>query len=536
MYRVLIIDDEPIIRKGLANIINWSLLGCEICGEASDGKSGLAMIEKLNPQIVLTDIRMPEVDGLKMIQDAQVLIPRAKIIILTGHRDFNYAQDAIKLGVFDYVLKPSKIEELTAIIKRAVRELDIEKEKSAENGIFKELYEKNIPILREKLIYNLVHGLYAEGRDIEAQMERLDLKLEGFVMGIVENDEKGEKGEKDSYQMQLYQFGIISSLEEALANHCSVLTTALDSEHVLFLLRESNACRLDMEVLNEKLSNLKDMVINCFNFSVSIAISSRGESYKDLASKLRECKKALEHKFYLGCNAIIHASDLNTFFKVKDHSALTHYQNQLMTAINSGNRALVEQTVQMIRSNTVNLEPDDKAFVKSFYFGILSEINSIRHALSSDMHDKSGKTALSNMYKLIEECDHIDSLSDILLEASKKAADNINSYNKKNMKLLLRKAVDYLHAHYNEQVTLSEVADHLYVSPYYLSRMFKKELNQNFVDYLNEIRIEKAKELLKDIRYKTYEVADLIGIGDPHYFSKLFKKYVGLTPTEFKES
>lgn len=104
------------------------------------------------------------------------------------------------------------------------------------------------------------------------------------------------------------------------------------------------------------------------------------------------------------------------------------------------------------------------------------------------------------------------------------------------MKLLLKSAVEYLEAHYSEPITLNDVAEKLYVSTYYLSRMFKKELNKNFVDYLNEIRINRAKELLMDVRYKTYEIADAIGISDPHYFSKLFKKYVGITPTEYKDS
>lgn len=127
-------------------------------------------------------------------------------------------------------------------------------------------------------------------------------------------------------------------------------------------------------------------------------------------------------------------------------------------------------------------------------------------------------------------------LNDILKEAARKAAESVNTYNNKNMKLLLKSAVEYLEKHYNEPITLNDVAEKLYISTYYLSRMFKKELNKNFVDYLNEIRINRAKELLLDVRYKTYEVADAIGISDPHYFSKLFKKYVGMTPTEYKDS
>ena len=135
----------------------------------------------------------------------------------------------------------------------------------------------------------------------------------------------------------------------------------------------------------------------------------------------------------------------------------------------------------------------------------------------------------------MESSGSVAELNAALEEAALSVTSKINSYNNRSIKLILRKAVEYLQAHYNEQVTLNEVAEHSYVSTYYISRMFKRELGKNFVDYLNEIRIEKAKELLKDIRYKTYEVAETVGIPDAHYFSRLFKKYVGVTPTEYRD-
>ena len=124
---------------------------------------------------------------------------------------------------------------------------------------------------------------------------------------------------------------------------------------------------------------------------------------------------------------------------------------------------------------------------------------------------------------MIEDSDNIPELNELLKEVSFSITSKINNYNNKSLTLILRKAIDYLHKHYHEQVTLNEVAEHVYVSTSYISRMFKKELGRNFVDYLNGIRLEKAKELLKDPKYKTYEVAEMVGIQDAHYFSRLFK-------------
>ena len=133
------------------------------------------------------------------------------------------------------------------------------------------------------------------------------------------------------------------------------------------------------------------------------------------------------------------------------------------------------------------------------------------------------------------DAEGLPDLNGVLREVSVSITEKVNQYNNRSIKLILRKAVDYLQEHYSEQVTLNDVADSVYVSTCYVSRMFKKELGRNFVDYLNGIRMDKAKELLRDPQYKTYEVAEKVGIPDAHYFSRLFKKLVGVTPTEFRD-
>jgi two-component system response regulator YesN len=156
MFKVLIIDDEPIIRKGLRNIINWKNFGCEVCGEAADGLEGIELIRKLLPDIIITDIKMPETDGLTMLREIKDSVPDSKIIILTGHRDFDYVHEALKIGAFDFLLKPSKIEELTSVIARAVKELKFKKERSEEIEKLSMLFTQNISVLREKFLYDVI--------------------------------------------------------------------------------------------------------------------------------------------------------------------------------------------------------------------------------------------------------------------------------------------------------------------------------------------------------------------------------------------
>ena len=538
MYKVLIIDDEPIIRKGLKNIVNWRQFDCEICAEASDGLEGAELIKKLLPDIIFTDIKMPEVDGLSMIREIRDVVPESRIIILTGYRDFDYAQEAVKLGAFDFILKPSKIEELTAVVKRAVRELKFLKDKTEEIDKLKKHFEQNVPVLREKLLYDIIYGINNDEEDIKAKMALFNVDIEKFILIVVENESDDEENSKrDQYDAHLYQFGIINTFDEIFSDSFDVISITLNNKRAAFVVRSLKNRSDYSELIHKKCAYLQEIIQNCFGFTVTIAISTEGEGALQLPHKLRECQEALEHKFYIGNNSIICYNDLNSFFKCEDYSLLENSQKTLLEGIKSGNEALVKARLIEISSYIEGLGSTNRESLKNFFWNTVSLINNIRVSVSTVENEKGAVSRdISSLFRMIEKSDSLKELNTILEDIALNVVTKVNSFNNKSIKLILKKAVDYLSSHYNEQVTLNEVAEHTYVSTYYISRMFKKELGKNFVDYLNEIRVENAKELLKDIRFKTYEVAEMVGIPDAHYFSKLFKKYEGVTPSEYREN
>jgi len=538
MYKVLIVDDEPIIRKGLRNIINWKNFGCEVVAEAADGLDGLELIREHKPDIIITDIKMPETDGLSMIRQIKKDVPDSKIIILTGHRDFDYVHEALKLGVTDFLLKPSRIEELTSAISRAVKELKFQNQRSEELDKLSQLFMQNISVLREKLLYDIIYEINTNRDDIKEKLELFQTRQGNFLMLLVQNDaEESDGSDISQYDRHLYQFGIINTFIEIFSDKFDVLHVTLDTVGIAFIVMPREGVEDELaEAINKKCTYLQEIINNCFGFTVTIAISSEGSDFTELPQKFSECRAALEHKFYLGNNSIIYHSDVNTFFRYDDHSMLEKLQKALLESIKSGNEAAVEDRLKDIYSYIRNIDPSQKEFIKNFYWNTITSINNIRLSLmSSEDGRKVEYTELSGLYGLIEKCGNADELHTLLEESARSVVSKVNSYNNKSIKLILRKAVEYLQQHYHEPITLNEVAEHTFVSTYYISRMFKKEMGKNFVDYLNELRIEKAKELLKDVRYKTYEVAEKVGIPDAHYFSRLFKKYVGKTPTEYRE-
>lgn len=247
--------------------------------------------------------------------------------------------------------------------------------------------------------------------------------------------------------------------------------------------------------------------------------------------------EALERKFYIGNDSVIFYNDLNGFLKFEDYSVLEKYQKLLLEGIKTGNESIVMKRIDDIFKYINGLDHLNMDYLKNFYWGIITYINNIRLSVALASNEKKVESInIISLHNMISRSENVYELNELLKEVSLSITAKINNYNNKSIKLILRNALDYIHEHYKEQLTLNDVAEHVYVSTSYLSRMFKKELGKNFVDYLNGLRIEKAKELLMDPKYKTYEIAELVGIPDAHYFSRLFKKYEGLSPTEYRDT
>ena len=534
MFKVLIIDDEPTIRKGLINIINWKKFQCEICGEAGDGVEGLEKIKEYEPDIIFADINMPEINGIDMIKQAKCIVPHSKFIILSGYREFSYMQEAIKIGAFDYILKPSSIEDICEVARRAVMELKYQIDHQMEIKKLRKCFDESIPILKEKLLYDVIFQININEEEIKEALKLYGVEIDEFIMLVIDMD--GDSKKREPYQRQLYQFGIINTVEEMFAEDYKVEKIVLNNRQIAFIVGSAEGDELLEENVYKKIYNIKQLIESCFDFTVSISISTKGNQIADLHKKMQECRNALAYRFYMGNSSIILYRDLRGFYQGQDYLAFNGIDKELCNVIKTGNEEDVKTILDKIEKKIVEVNFDPE-YIKTFYWNLIYEINMIRISIKSlEVQDKEMSHDISSLYRMIDHATQIQELQSLLCDAAMSVVHRINRYNKKNINQILQNAIDYIRENYTMSITLNELAEHTYVSTYYLSRMFKKELGKNFVEYLNEVRIDKAKELLKDNQYKTYEIAELVGIQDPHYFSKIFKKYVNMTPTEYKDS
>lgn len=542
MYKVLIVDDESIIRKGLTNVINWKNLDCMVCGEASDGIEGMNKIEEFKPDLIITDINMPGVDGLNMIKRTKELISDSKIIILTGYRNLEYLQDAIKIGAFDYILKPSQIEVITSTIKRAVKELDFTRHSEAEIIKLKEYFESKLPLLKEKLLYDLMFDLNIKKDEIVEDLNFYKISMNNFIVMAVETELALEAGKdidtneeaKNQNGSQLYQFGIINTFESIFSEYFIVESVTLNSKQIIFVVQPKGISNDNLVAkASEVAGNFQNLIKNCFNFTISIGISDAGNSPFELSERTKEALGALNYKFYLGSNSIIPFEDLKYFYKSVDFTLLENYEKMLIQNIKIGDenstRVILKDIFQYVNECAI-----EKDIIKNFYFNIINLITNMSLSYEAPEGAEVGQPKIQYIFELFHKCNSLIEMNTLLEKIAIITTSKIHSYNEKSINTILQKAIDYINNNYQNALTLNGVAAYVYVSTYYLSRMFTKELDKNFVDYLSEIRVEKAKEFLKSSSYKTYEIAELVGIKDSHYFSKIFKKYTGHTPSEYR--
>lgn len=508
MYKVLIIDDEPIIRKGLKNIISWNQYDCEVCGEAADGIEGIEKINEYNPDIIFTDICMPEMDGLEMIKKMVDTDRNIKIVILTGYCDFAYVKEALVLGAFDYILKPTKLNEIKEVITRAVKELDVEKNLKALSIELNEKYQKSLPKLKEKLLFEVMMGITTDHEDITSRKNNLGIEIDEYIMVLASIIPKSSDKEDMKY-------GAIQTFEDMLSEDYSLQCIAIDDCNVAFIVCINKDD--DEERVHDRCKELQVMMRDSINMDINLSISKKGSGVEDIFLSFGQCKSAIEQGAKKSDNMFELFNENSQSFNRHSDVKLQGLGQLLMDTIPFG-------------SITMTIDSLNNLYTEA------SKLRSVDDTIEEKLRKIAG-----NLSKAAEETEYTPSIdasfegifSDIRCFAEK--ATNIAKQNsKENMKLVTKKAIEYLQKNYQRQVTLNEVANAVYVSPFYISRMFKKETGKTMTEYLNDLRIDNACILLEDLQYKVYQVGEMVGISDAHYFSRMFKNCLGVTPSEYR--
>lgn len=512
---MLLVDDEINILEGISRTVDWDKCNTVLYAKANHGQQAFEMITKTSPDIVITDIKMPGLNGIELIEKVHAINPKIKFIILSGHDEFEFAKTAMQYGVKYYLLKPSNRIKIENTLRNVISEL--EKEDLKDNFIedIKEKFNKVTPIAQKQFlseyIVNKSFGI-KEWKYYQQlfEMQPINGDLRILVMVVDE--------QHDFKQLFILKEIMLQELSKDIVVY---LATTI-GEKVVILLEDRPLEKLLMKIKDVK-SLYKDYYHRTFTTTIS---NSAKISY--VQSLYQEANSCLTQRFYLGNGSVITMNDLQQY---KTNFKNIHFDyDKIIFSIKSGDQKQVQDGIDEFFEK-IKEEQLEVNIVKSYCLELLMAI--IRQAKSEDVDHLLAQT------KYFQEFETLGEIKIFLGQLSKELSVQYYDETRKTQHNIIKKITHYLEENLSDELlSLSQIAeDIVYMNPDYLGRLFKKKVGKNFSAYLIDLRIKEAIDLIESIEtVRIFEIANKVGFGNnPRYFGQVFKKHTGVTPTEYKQ-
>lgn len=534
--KVFLVEDEMVIRRGIKNSIDWEKEGYIFCGEASDGELAYPMIIKEKPDILITDIRMPFMDGLELCKLVKKELPNIKILILSGYDEFDYAKEAIRLGVTEYLLKPISSGKLLEALNGVSESIRREKEDKDLVRKYMEEMRENTEDEKQKFFEQMIAGNLSmadaleTGKKYEMNLSAgmYNLLLFRFTLGK-ENRKSGELLGEAEYA--------IEKLTERLEY---VFEFQRGVEGWAFLLMADNEEQMS-ERVKELSKDLEEIMKNYSTIAYFGGVGQPVARLRELEESFREAERALAARFTMELNRIISVEDIRMAQNVDtlDDIEITSFgeiektRTMLEKFLNNGAEDEIDEFVDVY----INELPEENLksvlmrqyIIMDAYIVMMSFCEKIE-GIEGEMQAQSEE--LKNSMKTIQTLEEIKNYIRMLLKKIIGVRDTIRG---RHYSDIIEIAKDQIRKTYmSDEISLNTIAAEVGMSPSYFSSIFSKEMGKTFVEYLTEIRMDRAKELLMCSSMKTSEIGYEVGYKDPHYFSYIFKKTQNCTPKEFR--
>lgn len=527
--KLLIADDDRQVVEGISEGIDWKSLGISQVIPAFNGMEAFELFKINYPEIVITDIRMPGMDGLELLRKMKELMPEVKVVILSGYSDFEYMKKAIQFGTVDYELKPFKLRNFINLIKRV-------KDSIIKEKVSEERFTRYLEAHKEKFISQLLDGKISDRNIIlDGLKQYFDFDGRGILVCVVLKIDYytkwvRHKTKEEQEELTALIKEYICSIGLGFAGplilvtgeaEFTVINKTIDSAMHINKLKTN--LKNNINIMNSKLEKE-------FGLSVSAGISGRGTA--PLISELSgQAKSSLKYKLYSGVKSV-------NYFSGSPEPEKSYF----VTQVNEENiKRLIEKLdydsiLSMLSSEFDRLENErccNKNGVINFSMLLLNILITVLKDFSKDFENfidgKAGKLDDLSYF----EC--IDDYRKFVLNLYNEALCEYSEINKMKLSTVMQKAIDYIKKNYNKDLTVELAAEYVGKTPNYFSHIFKKELGISFTEYVNEIRISKACDLILHSNLLIYEIGEQVGYRDYAYFTQIFKKFKGCSPTDFRK-
>lgn len=527
-YKVLLIDDEAEIREGMAARIPWEELGLKICGTAENGLEALELAEKKHPDIIITDIQMPFMDGLTFIQKAQKMLPLSKFIVFSGYERFEYAQKAVSLHVTEYLLKPFSAQDLVEVLIHTKNEMHQEKQQRRNLEVLQQQFQENLPLLRQNFLLSCMSGIVTEESIIQ-QSASFHLKAKEsysvllFDTGSLKNSTHF-KGQEALYMMSIKQF-VIDNLSPLVENETFVF-----GEYVVSLLIPQKA--FDVDHLMKHVNEICREVSRENGEMVVAGMSQIVSELAQLPVAYEQAQDALAYSYRLDRQEWF-ATYIKDVVQPKSLLILTEKEERQLT--NLLKLGSTDDLEQMITAIFDKIKHQHLSF-QNYRVYLIEHLTLLLRVVTAYGFDPQ-QVFQEDVMKKIEILDKL-SLEEMLswfLQKSIQLNQEIQMTNIDSGKAAINKAKWLVKEQYqNPDLSIEDISKELFLSSAYFSSIFKKETGQSFVSYLTQERLKQAAHLLETTSDKSYMIAEKVGYSEPNYFSYVFKKHYGLSPSKYR--
>ena len=521
MYKVLIADDEKIIRMGLCGIIDWNAEGFEIAAQAANGSEALQLIESMNPDMVLIDIKMPKLHGLDAIREARSMGFTGKVVVLSGYSDFEYAQTAINYGVLSYLTKPVDTEELLKVIRKIRTELDAEAR-----------LEESKDEFFTKTRKSLLRGFFTEELTLnEEEIQELGLTHSGYQILFYEKyDQKTAE----------VPYSLSELLRVSNQDEQEIETVQMDDKQVLLLKGHHPIERLNQML--EKYENEIPPEKNSPLDSLFIACGSVVKHVSEIPRSYHEALHLMERRFFCDENQHIMLYDESLEAKSEEAEELTgsekqemknrlisEYSEQLVNNIQVFNRNKTAESLRKLKTDLYNAPlsiEDEKNLLIDIYLKIKEKLLMLYS--QTEIPFPANSEALNYIM-------NSNYLHEILLYFTEQFDMIMSSIGYSSRDSIIDDVIYYIDHNYQTNITLENIAPLFGYNSSYLGKIFSRKMGMNFNAYLDHVRTEKAKDILLTTKAQVYKVAEMVGYKNVDYFHIKFKKHTGCSPAEFRK-
>jgi two-component system response regulator YesN len=531
-YTVILVDDEEEVRQAIINKLDWEAIGFQVIGDADNGEDALELAERLRPDVVMTDIKMPFMDGLTFSNKLKQIYKDIKIIVFSGFDEFEYAQEAIKLEVEEYILKPINAAELKSVFTRIKEKLDNEINQKRDIDQLRKYYLESLPVMKEQFLIGLLEGRLSKQRIVEFMNSyELNLNFPHYMTGIVNIDKSSEKIKADLLETTGFITVSLKQIVDENLSSCCEFYSCIYLESVVVI-----ALLTDLKQSNDFIHIMDQICKSAFRIlenNTSAGIGFICSDLMDLSRSYQSAKNAIDYRILFDPNQVIYIQDVEA--QVNDGNIWdSSYTENILREIKLGEVEHLEKAIQelicYIKKTAISFQVFQISLME-----MITEIYKLGRAYQIDMDKVFGLDF--NFKDKIYQFKSSEALKQWLLNICMKVRGSIRRERIDSAKLLIEKAVEYIDEYYqNSELSVDTLCNYLNVSATYFSTLFKREMGMSFVNYLTKVRLDKALQLLNTTDEKTYNISTMVGYMEPNYFSYVFKKEYGVSPSNYRKN